>query len=556
MTESAASRPIVQIGEIDGFDLETDVVVVGSGAAALAAAITALQEGAKVVLFEKSGTLGGTTRKSSAFAWYPNHHGLRVDGYVDDKQDALRYMARLAQPDAYDPGHPTLGLEQWRYELLDSFYDNAADAAEALHAADVETIHLVDLPDYFSELPENKTPRGRSLRPRTRDGQPGGGVEMVEQGAEAVERLGGEIRPGHAVEGVVMDDGAVVGAIVRGPARTFAVRARGGVVFGSGGFAQNDARNAAHLVAPILGTCAAPGNTGDLLEIAEALGSPLRTMGHPWMTLMPLEWALERDPEVKSLFHPPGDSMLFVNGTGRRTLNEKGPYNETAQMLQTWDPRRARYTDMFQYMVWDQATQDMHGNERPANPIRPSGEPAPHVVSGATLAELAEAIRVRVEELSDRVPQLFLEEEFAANLEAAVARFNEGAREARDPDFERGEMPIELAFNEMFTGGVRDERNPLLFPFSDEGPYYATIIVPAALDTKGGPPTNARAEILDGAGDPVPGLYGAGNCVASPAGRAYWAAGGTIGPAVTFGHLAGKHAARSRNATPQINAVA
>ena len=74
----------------------------------------------------------------------------------------------------------------------------------------------------------------------------------------------------------------------------------------------------------------------------------------------------------------------------------------------------------------------------------------------------------------------------------------------------------------MFTGGIRDERNPTLYPFADTGPYYAAIIVPAALDTKGGPMISPRGEVLDGAGEPIPGLYGAGNCVASAAGKSYW----------------------------------
>lgn len=550
MGSGAQGSPVVGLGDVN-FDRETDVVVVGSGAAGLSAALSALADGARVVLLEKAPTLGGTTRKSSAFAWYPNHYGLQVDGYVDEKDDALRYMARLSQPDAFDPQSPTLGLEPWRYELLEAFYDNAAIAAEALHEADVESIHLAEMSDYFSDLPENKTPQGRTLRPRTRDGEPGTGVEFVDQGAEAVEARGGEILTEHAVESVVVDDdGRVVGVVARTPEGTVAIGARGGVVFGSGGFAQNPHRLADHMAAPILGTCAAIGNTGDFLDIAEALGAPLRNMTYPWMTLLPLEWALEHDPEVKSLFHPPGDSMLFVNGSGRRTMNEKGPYNEMAQMFQRWDPRGARYPDLFQFMVWDQDTQDIHSNERPANPIRPTGHPAPHVVKGETLEELAAALTQRVAELADRVPGLYIDRDFGANLEAAVERFNDGARQGRDLDFERGDSAIELFFNEMFTGGVRDERNPLMFPLRDQCPYYATIIVPAALDTKGGPPIDRDSRVLRADGTPIPGLYGAGNCVASPAGKAYWAAGGTVGPAVVFGYVAGRKAAAAIPAQP------
>jgi hypothetical protein len=227
-----------------------------------------------------------------------------------------------------------------------------------------------------------------------------------------------------------------------------------------------------------------------------------------------------------------------------------------AQMLQRWDVRDASYPELFQFMVWDEGCQKLHASDRPANPIRPWGEPAPHVVSGATLDELAGAICARVEELAARVPRLRLGERFAENLRASVARFNEHARAGVDADFARGATPIELAFNGLFTGGIRDERNPVLFPLRDEGPYYATIIVPAALDTKGGPATDTRARVVGGDGAPIPGLYGAGNCVASAAGKSYWAAGATIGPAVTFGYIAGRDAARSADREPAATVTA
>ena len=548
--------PVVQWAEDMRPDLEADVVVVGSGAAGFSSALSAQREGAEVLLLEKAATLGGTTIKSSGWAWYPNHPGVQVDGHVDEKDDAMRYMARLSLPDGYDPSSPTLGLPQWRYDLLSTFYDTAAEAAQALEDSDVHSVSLPEFPDYYSFLPENKTPRGRTLRPATADGEPASADEMIRQGAAAVEARGGRILTEHGVSAVLVDDGAVVGVLVEHAGDELVVRARRGVVFGSGGFASDPGRRRDHLAAPILGTCAAPGNTGDFVAIAETLGSPVRNMTYPWMTLMVLEHAIDAPPGVLSLFHPPGDSMLFVNGDGDRTLNEKAPYNELAQMLQRWDVREATYPDLFQFMVWDDACQQMHANERRANPIRPKEEDRGHTVTADTLDELTERLRERVAQIAPDAPRLRMGEDFAERLKASVARFNEHARAGRDTDFGRGDTPIERAFNELFSGGVRDERNPLMYPLADEGPYYATIIVPAALDTKGGPMINPRAEVLRADGSPIPGLFGAGNCVASPAGKSYWAAGATIGPAVTFGYIAGRNAARSAQREPAATVTA
>jgi len=537
------SERVVDAAEIEDVDLQADVVVVGSGAAGLSAALSAQREGAEVLLLEKAATLGGTTIKSSAWAWYPNHAGVRRNGHVDEKVDALRYMARLSAPDRYDVASPTLGLPKWRYALLESFYDHAADAVEALNASGVRSISLDEFPDYYSYLPENRTPRGRTHRPITTAGEPAGSDEMIRQGSAAIEAAGGRILTEHAVTGVTVDGGAVVGVIADHDGEHVVVTARRGVVFASGGFASDPDLRHDHMAAPILGTCAAPGNTGDFVRIAAALGAPLRNMTYPWMTLMILEETLEHDPEAKSMFHPPGDSMIFVNGEGVRTLNEKAPYNETAQMLQRWDVSSASYPELFQFMVWDEACHELHGNDRRANPIPPPGETASHVVSGATLDELAVALAERVAQLRSRVPALRISDAFGENLKRTIEAYNAGARDGVDPDFHRGEHPIDLAFNEMFTGGIRDDRNPTLYPFAESGPYHATIIVPAALDTKGGPTTDPRGQVLGADGEPIPGLYGAGNCVASAAGKSYWAAGATIGPAVTFGYLAGRAAA-------------
>jgi 3-oxosteroid 1-dehydrogenase len=131
--------------------------------------------------------------------------------------------------------------------------------------------------------------------------------------------------------------------------------------------------------------------------------------------------------------------------------------------------------------------------------------------------------------------------EFERNLESTLKRFNAMAAEGKDLDFERGESQIEKAWAQApREGAVTGAMHPL----SRTGPYHCIILGPAALDTKGGPVIDDHARVLSQSGDPIPGVFGAGNCVASPAGQAYWGAGGTIGVALTYGFIAAREAVK------------
>ena len=235
--------------------------------------------------------------------------------------------------------------------------------------------------------------------------------------------------------------------------------------------------------------------------------------------------------------------MLQVDARGARFMNEKFVYNERTQRQFAWDPVSGSYPQLLSFMVYDARCARQYAGFAP---IPPEGAAAAHVYSGGTLRELAAALDARLREIAPHTGGAALAPDFAERLEATVARFNGFAAAGQDADFARGETPIEPFFH--FFGPRREFDNPLpnptLHPLASQGPYYAVILVPGTLDTKGGPRIDRHARVLDPWGEPIPGLYGAGNCIASPTGPAYWAGGATLGPAITFGALAARHAAR------------
>jgi 3-oxosteroid 1-dehydrogenase len=199
--------------------------------------------------------------------------------------------------------------------------------------------------------------------------------------------------------------------------------------------------------------------------------------------------------------------------------------------------------DFVRIQVWDQRSQEHSASDEYGRLIVPEGVDDSHLIRGATLPELAAAISERLARYAPVTGGLAVSDDFTANLEASIARFNELAANGVDVDFGRGERAVQ----QLFNGDVRDEPgrgNPTMWPLSDTGPYYAALVTGGTLDTKGGPKTSVDAQVLDDMDRPIPGLYGVGNCVASASRRAYWAGGATIGPMIAFAYRAAQTADR------------
>jgi 3-oxosteroid 1-dehydrogenase len=246
----------------------------------------------------------------------------------------------------------------------------------------------------------------------------------------------------------------------------------------------------------------------------------------------------------------PGDSVLMVNAAGHRVVNEKLIYHERSKIHFERDADGG-LPNHLTFLVFD----DFIVDDETSQPNKwPSPDPAqPWVISGQTLADLAEAIDARLKDYGDRIGDVRLAGDFATQLEATIDRFNGFARAGRDDDFHRGETDVELDW----TGPshVANDQNPTMWPL-DDGPYHCIIFAGSVLDTNGGPPTSPAGEVLRSDGTPIPGLYGAGNCVASPAGAGYWSGGSTLGPAAVFAYHAAHHIARQDQRAPSSSTEA
>ncbi|MCU1451987.1 MAG: fumarate reductase/succinate dehydrogenase flavoprotein domain protein [Acidimicrobiales bacterium] len=545
------------------WDSEYDVVVVGSGAAAMAAASSAVASGRSVAVLEKAAQGGGTTAKSSGAYWIPNNSFLRARGLEDPRDDALKLMARIAFPSAYDPDSPHLGLTARAHRLIEAFYDEASTVIDELATAGAlrsmqqplfgEQVGDVDwaIPEYHADLSENKAPYGRSLLPEM-DLMSGvlPGFEIVRQLRAFVEGKGVQIQTERRVTGLITENDAVVGLEVEvANGSAIAIGARS-VVFGTGGFTHDRSKVASFLRGPIFGGCAVPTNTGDFIDIAAGVGAELGNLANAFWSQSALEPTLETGcvDWDQDIFCPFGDSMVVVNKHGRRVASEKAMYQERTQSHFVYDAVGTDYPNLVQFMIYDRAVAEYEPFHIYRYPVPMPGTDATYVIQGATWSELAENIDRRLAEIAHRAtgdsvigPTVRLNPSFARNLAETVGRFNDFAARGVDDDFGRGSTSIQLAWGSVPRPGER-QPNATMRPLAAEGPYYCILLAPGTLDTCGGPVVDERARVLRPGGEAIQGLYGAGNCVASLTGEGYWSAGSTLGPALTFGWKAGREA--------------
>ena len=526
---------------------ETDVLVIGSGAAAMSAAIAVIQAGGKATLVEKSPVVGGTSARSAGAYWIPNNHLLRAKGVQDSKTDAVRYMARDSFPAQFREDLPDYGIGADQLALIETYYDAAGPIIEELDQIGALKGAMVEVQDYADTSPYDRVPRMRAILPVRPDGQLGHGIELVRQLKAWLTARQVPMLVNHAVTGVLKNQkGQVIGVAANSADGPIRLRARKAVIFGTGGYSQNQDLLRTFIRGPIHGACSVPAAQGDFIKIGIEAGAMLGNMTGAWFSEVVLEQALISHSVSLTMEIPPGDSMILVNKYGRRVVDEKHNYNARGRAHFVFDEIENEYPNDLLYMIFDQRALELFAGDMH---LPPPGEQADYIISGGTLDVLAAAIQQRLDHYETKIGKRSLAPGFVAGLHAQITLYNADARRGVDSQFKRGssyDIDWHRNIDSVERRDTRWPHNPgpnyTMYPIADSGPYHAIILGAGMLDTNGGPIINPKSQIIDTRGQPIPGLYGAGNCIAAPGGSGYWGAGATLGPAMTFGGIAGHNA--------------
>jgi hypothetical protein len=365
-------------------------------------------------------------------------------------------------------------------------------------------------------VPEELTPE--EMQRRAENDERGMGLALGGRLLKACLDRGVEPQPSHRAVELIMEDGEVAGVVFETPEGRKEVHAPN-VVIATGGFEHNSELKRAFLRGPCTHTVAVDTNTGDGLKMAMRVGAMLGNMREAWWMPM-IELPTDIVPTGKQLltYERTLPGAIMVNREAKRFTNEAANYNAFGAAFHEMDTTMGVYRNLPCWLVFDQTWLDKYGfagglgGEEKAR--------TDWIASSDTLAGLGEKVGIPGDV-----------------LEQTVERFNANARDLHDPDFKRGWSAQDQWWGDptLRDGTARASLGPL-----ETAPYYALPVFSGALGTKGGPATDTSARVLDVDGDVIPGLYAAGNAMSSPLGMTYGGAGGTIGPAMLFGYLAGR----------------
>lgn len=557
--------------------LDCDLLVVGSGAAGLAAAVSAAYLGKRVILVEKDAVLGGATAWSGGWLWAPRNPLARRAGIVEDIEQPRTYLRN------------ELG-EHYRAELVDAFlqycpemvaffeqhtalqfvdgngipdmHGNTPGAASGGHqviAAPYDGREVLDLlprlrktmretsfmgmpimagADLAAFLNMTRSPKAllhvirrftTHLYHLARYGRAMhlvNGVALIARLARSAQDLGVQMMVSTPAQRLIIEDGNVCGAMVLHAGEEMTIRAKA-VVLAAGGFPNDPERRKAMFPRDASGhdNLALPpaSCSGDGLRLGESAGGHVADDLRSPVAWAPVSKVPYADGSVGHFPHiidrgKPG--IIGVLQNGKRFVNEAGGYYDYVDAMLKAIPEDQQACS---WLICDHRFQRRYG----LGFARPAPVPLwPHIRNGYlkrghSLEALAQACGI------DPI-----------GLIATVDEFNQHARMGEDPLFGRGST----AFNRRSGDALHSGPNPCVAPI-EHGPFYAVKVQPGCFGTFAGLRTDGHARVLDGTGQPIPGLYAAGTDMASPMGGHYPSGGINLGPALTFGYIAGRHAA-------------
>ncbi|WP_250300128.1 FAD-binding protein [Streptomyces sp. NBC_01267] len=552
----------------DGWDQQVDFLIVGSGGGGMAAALSAADAGLDTLIVEKGRTFGGSTAISGGGIWIPNNPTLRRKGVVDDRESILRYLGALtegevpqARLDAYvDQGAPLMDLldrsPHLRFFWVKGYSDYHPEKSggrplgRTIEALPFDTRRLgadeeyqrpnslkgplglwVTSKDYHDLAMVKRTWKGRraslvaawrvSSNVVRRRHMATGGRALVARLRMALKDHDIPLWLRSPMRSLVTDaDGTVTGAVVEHQGRTVRIRARRGVLLATGGFDHHTGLRERHL--PAGGredvSAGAQENVGDGIIAGQQAGAAVDLMDDAWWMPSVKHPSGVVIPLVSERCIPPS---VIVSGAGERFTNESAPYVNFVH-----DQLDGGHVPAWFVMDAKARSRYPFAQVLPGVPF-PQGFYDSGVVHRAdTLAGLAERIGVPADALT-----------------RTVQRFNGFARAGRDEDFGRGDSAYDRYYGDPTL------KNPNLDEI-DRGPFYAVRIEVGDLGTKGGLVCDEHSRVLRADHSAIPGLYATGNTSASVMGREYAGAGATIGPAMVFGHIAARHAARATPTHP------
>lgn len=553
-------------------EINCDLLVVGSGAGGMTAAVVASNAKLTTLVAEKTQLFGGTSSTSGGVIWIPNNHLSRASGVADSAEEARAYLSQIA-PDA-------------RPERLETYVRRAPEMlAYMTQHSDVAYTLAPHYPDYYPDIKGAKV-GARSLDPLPRSSWPvrheiqhmrmpdyGGLISRYSLTAGEAHillkmnwrswlflitramrywldipyRLRGtqdrRMTLGRCLVGrlrysmlkrdiplwrntevceLIVENNRVLGAIAKRKSKLIRINARRGVVLASGGFAANAAMRKQHHPQPSKPewSAASPDDNGDGIRMGMEVGAVMEHHKSAWWT----PTYVRADGKAESLII--GKSMpgfILVGSNGKRFTNEAAPYEDVVKTQ--YATHRTDSATIPCYLLFDHNARKRY----PSGPIPPLKAVPEHAMPqemrdfltrGSDLGELARKLGIDAEGLC-----------------AEIKRFNEFARTGVDKDFHRGENEQDRYYSDPNV-----KPNPTLAPIA-EPPFYAFAIYPGDLGTKGGLRCDTKARVQRADGSVIEGLYAAGNVAAPALGDSYPGAGSTIGPAMTFAYIAARHAA-------------